>query len=78
MRLWRWRIVSDILEKMCQLILTISEAIKRIGAIYHLDNQLADLKPDDRRKQRQINLNLWWSFLCVGKRDQGIRPPDQR
>lgn len=25
-------------------------------AIYHLDNQLADLKPDDRRKQRQINL----------------------
>ena len=32
------------------------EAIKRIGAIYHLDNQLAELKPDDRRKQRQINL----------------------
>ena len=32
------------------------EAIKRIGAIYHLDNQLADLKPDDRKKQRQINL----------------------
>ena len=32
------------------------EAIKRISAIYHLDNQLADLKPDDRRKQRQINL----------------------
>ena len=32
------------------------EAIKRIGAIYHLDNQLAGLKPDDRRKQRQINL----------------------
>ena len=32
------------------------EAIKRIGAIYYLDNQLAELKPDDRRKQRQINL----------------------
>ena len=32
------------------------EAVKRIGAIYHLDNQLADLKPDDRRKQRQVNL----------------------
>lgn len=32
------------------------EAIKRIGAIYHLDNHLADLKPDERRKQRQINL----------------------
>ena len=32
------------------------EAVKRIGAIYHLDNQLADLKPDERRKQRQINL----------------------
>lgn len=27
------------------------EAIKRIGAIYHLDNLLADLKPDDRRRQ---------------------------
>ena len=32
------------------------EAIKRIGAIYHLDNQLSDLKPDERRKQRQLNL----------------------
>ena len=32
------------------------EATKRIGAIYHLDTQLADLKPDDRKKQRQINL----------------------
>ena len=32
------------------------EAIKRIGAIYHLDNQLDGLKPDDHRKQRQINL----------------------
>ena len=31
-------------------------ATKRIGAIYHLDNQLADLKPDGRRKQRKINL----------------------
>lgn len=25
-------------------------------AIRHLDKQLADLKPDDRKKQRQINL----------------------
>lgn len=32
------------------------KATKRIGAIYHLDTQLADLKPDDRKKQRQINL----------------------
>ena len=32
------------------------EATKRIGAIYHLDTQLADLKPDDWKKQRQINL----------------------
>lgn len=28
------------------------EAVKRIGAIYHLDNQLSDLEPDDRKKQR--------------------------
>ena len=30
------------------------EAVKRIGATYHLDNQLAALEPDDRKKQRQI------------------------
>ena len=28
--------------------------MKRIGAIYHLDNQLSDLEPDDRKKQRQM------------------------
>ena len=32
------------------------EALKRIGAIYHLDNQLSDLEPDDRKKQRQITV----------------------
>ena len=32
------------------------EALKRIGAIYHLDNPLSDLKPDDRKKQRQITV----------------------
>ena len=32
------------------------EAVKRIGAIYHLDNQLAALEPDDRKKQRQITV----------------------
>ena len=32
------------------------EALKRIGAIYHLDNQSSDLKPDDRKKQRQITV----------------------
>ena len=26
------------------------EAVKRIRAIYHLDNQLSDLEPDDRKK----------------------------
>ena len=57
---------------MCQLILTISEAIKRIGAIYHLDNQLADLKPDDRRKQRQINLKpLVEAFFAWAKEIKG-------
>ena len=32
------------------------EALKRIGTIYHLDNQLSDLEPDDRKKQRQITV----------------------
>ena len=27
-----------------------------IGTIYHLDNQLSDLEPDDRKKQRQITV----------------------
>jgi len=31
-------------------------ALKRIGAIYHLDNQLAALEPDDRKKQRQMTV----------------------
>lgn len=30
--------------------MTLLEALKRIGAIYHLDNQLSDLEPDDRMK----------------------------
>ena len=30
--------------------------MKRIGAIYHLDNQLSDLKPDDRKQQRQMTV----------------------
>lgn len=47
------------------------EAIKRIGAIYHLDNQLADLKPDDRKKQRQINLKpLVEAFFAWAKEIQ--------
>ena len=32
------------------------EALKRIGAIYHQDNQLSDLEPDDRKKQRQMTV----------------------
>ena len=32
------------------------ETLKRIGAIYHLDNQLSDLKPDERKKQRQMTV----------------------
>ena len=47
------------------------EAIKRIGAIYHLDNQLSDLKPDERRKQRQINLKpLVEAFFAWAKEIQ--------
>ena len=44
------------------------EAVKRIGAIYHLDNQLADLKPDERRKQRQVTSNLWWWLSLRGQK----------
>ena len=32
------------------------EALKRIGAIYHLDNPLSDLEPEDRKKQRQMTV----------------------
>ena len=32
------------------------EALKRIGAIYHLDNPLSDLEPDDRKKQQQMTV----------------------
>lgn len=32
------------------------EALKRIAAIYHLDNQLKTLSADERKKQRQINI----------------------
>ena len=32
------------------------EALKRIGAIYHLDNPLSDLEADDRKKQRQMTV----------------------
>ena len=41
------------------------EAIKRISAIYHLDNQLTDLKLDDRKKQRQIDLKPLVEALFV-------------
>ena len=44
------------------------EAIKRIGAIYHLDNQLVELKSDGCRKQRQINLKpLVGAFFAWAK-----------
>lgn len=32
------------------------EALKWIAAIYHLDNQLKTLSPDERKKQREINI----------------------
>ena len=38
-------------------------------AIYHLDNQLADLKPDDRRKQRQINLKPLVEAFFAGAKE---------
>ncbi len=46
------------------------EALKRIGAIYHLDNQLSDLKPDDRKKQRQITVQITGNLLIYSN---GIR-----
>lgn len=47
------------------------EATKRIGAIYHRDNQLANLKPGDCKKQRQINLKpLVKAFFAWAKEIQ--------
>ena len=47
------------------------EAIKWIGAICHLNNQLVDLKLDDRKKQRQINLKpLAEAFFAWAKESQ--------
>ena len=47
------------------------EALKRIGAIYHLDNQLDSLKPDDRKKQRQMTVKpLVEAFFAWAKEVQ--------
>lgn len=47
------------------------EALKRIGAIYHLYNQLSDLEPDDRKKQRQITVRpLVEAFFAWAKEVQ--------
>lgn len=51
------------------------EAIKRIEAIYHLDNQLSGLKPETASDQSQTSGG---GFLCVGKRDAGFRSSLQR
>ena len=32
------------------------QALTRIAAIYHLDNELSDLTPDERKKRRQITI----------------------
>ena len=32
------------------------EVLKQIGAIFHLDNPLSDLEPEDRKKQRQMTV----------------------
>lgn len=46
-------------------------ALKRIGAIYHLDNQLSDLKQDERKKQRQMAVKpLAESFFAWAKEVQ--------
>lgn len=47
------------------------EALKRIGAIYHLDNQLSDLKPDEWKKQRQMTVKpLTEAFFAWAKEIQ--------
>lgn len=47
------------------------EALKRIGAIYHLDNQLSNLKPDERKKQRQMTVKpLTEAFFAWAKEIQ--------
>lgn len=44
------------------------EALKRIGAIYHLDNQLADFTPDDRKNNGRGISNLWQRISLRGKK----------
>lgn len=47
------------------------EALKRIGAMYHLDNQLSDLKPDERKEQRQMTVRpLVEAFFAWAKEVQ--------
>ena len=47
------------------------EPLKRIGAIYHLDNQLAALEPDNRKKQRQMTVKpLVEAFFAWAKEVQ--------
>lgn len=47
------------------------EALKRIGAICHLDNQLSDLKADERKKQRQMTVKpLTEAFFAWAKEIQ--------
>ena len=52
------------------------EALRRIGAICHLDNQLSDLKADERKKQRQMTVKPLAE--CVGKRGSVFRTSFQR
>ena len=46
------------------------EAIKRIGAIYHLDNQLAELKLGIAESNGRSTSILWRRLFCVVKEIQ--------
>ena len=47
------------------------EAIKWIGAIYHLNNPLSDMGPDDRKRQRQMTVGpLVEDFFVWAKKVQ--------
>ena len=41
---------------MADMYTVAHQALTRIAAIYHLDNELSNLTPDERQKRRQITV----------------------
>jgi transposase len=55
------------------------DALKQIGAIYKLDNELAELTPEERQHRRQLELNPLVDayFVWVKKRQNEVLPKSQ-